>query len=200
MKLVNKGIFKNEEELPKGNLPSNAVKFREPDTAKELNKKVIIFILPAIGLAGIIILLAMFIHGDKIKMNYGLSVFIGLFFSYLCIIPHELLHGICFGKKAVVELYFAPKKLMAFVVSNQPISKTRFILLSLCPNIIFGWIPLILWAIFPTMPYHNVVFYFSLISIAMGGGDYMNVWNAIIQMPKGSMQQMSGFNSYWFIP
>lgn len=90
--------------------------------------------------------------------------------------------------------------MMAFVISTKPISKRRFIFLSLLPNIVFGWIPLLIWAF---MPYDaavsNILLPFSIICITFGVGDYLNVWNAMRQMPKNSMQVLSGFNSYWYI-
>ncbi len=39
MKLVFRGKYSNEEQLPKGVLPENAVRFIEPEGPKELNKK-----------------------------------------------------------------------------------------------------------------------------------------------------------------
>ena len=38
-------------------------------------------------------------------------------------------------------------------------------------------------------------------AVCMGGcGDMMNVINAAIQMPRGSVTQAAGLNSYWFMP
>ena len=34
----------------------------------------------------------------------------------------------------------------------------------------------------------------------MGGGDFMNMFNAAVQMPLGSLTQLSGMHSYWFMP
>ena len=81
-------------------------------------------------------------------------------------------------------------------------SKSRFIFLCLLPNIIFGFIPLIIWIFLPNDigPISQIVFTFAFCSIGMGAGDYLNVFNASIQMPKGSMTQLSGFNSYWYMP
>ena len=197
MKLVYKGKFESEEQLPKGVLPDNAVKFREPESANKLNLLMFVFMIPTVVLIGMFMLLSGFIHGDVI-VPYGYKIsFTGLLLSLLTFFPHELLHAVCFGKDSVVQLYIAPKKLMLFVISNDPVSKVRFILLSLLPNLIFGWIPLIIWVVFPNT---GPLFYFSVICILMGCGDYINVFNGVRQMPKGSMHQHSGFNSYWFMP
>lgn len=197
MKLVYKGNFKNIEQLPKGLLPENATKFKEPKDMTETTVISALFALPA--LFGILLFLIGFflIHGS-LTIN---TTWVGLALTLLTLIPHELLHAVCFGKEAEVELYIAPKQLSLFVVSTQPITKARFIFLSLLPNLVFGWLPLAVWVILPfNAAYSNHLFTFSSISILFGIGDYMNVFNAIRQMPKGSMQQLSGFNSYWFMP
>jgi len=197
MKLVYKGKFESEEKLPKGVLPDNAVKFREPESANKLNLLMLVFMIPAVVLIVIIMLISGFIHGEIIVAYGYRTLFIGLLLSLLTFFPHELLHAVCFERDSVVQLYIAPKKLMIFVVSNDPVSKVRFIILSLLPNLIFGWIPLIIWAVFP---HSGPLFCFSVICIMMGCGDYINVFNGVRQMPKGSMHQHSGFNSYWFMP
>lgn len=199
IKLIYKGDYKGEDTLPKADLPSNAVKFREPETPEKLSKVASLFLIPCVILIGIIIWISIMIHN---KFNYDYKYFVvSLLLSFATILPHEILHGICFGKNAKVELYVSLKNMMAFVVSTQPISKMRFIFLSLLPNMVFGWIPLLIWAF---IPYHmvvsNILLSFSVICITFGVGDYLNVYNAIKQMPKGSMQVLSGFNSYWYIP
>ncbi|MCL1787401.1 MAG: DUF3267 domain-containing protein [Defluviitaleaceae bacterium] len=83
----------------------------------------------------------------------------------------------------------------------QPISKARFIWLSLFPNIVLGWLPLAVWAFMPFHPVlSNGLFVFGMLATVCGAGDYYNAYNAARQMPKGSMQQLSGMNSYWFMP
>ena len=70
-------------------------------------------------------------------------------------------------------------------------------MMSLAPNIVFGFIPLILFFIFPSVPFLGV---FGAISIGCGAGDYMNVINALTQMPKGALTYLYGFHSYWYMP
>ncbi len=35
-------------------------------------------------------------------------------------------------------------------------------------------------------------------SIAMGFGDYINVFNALTQRPNGGKTYLNGFHSYWY--
>jgi len=197
VKLVYKGSFRDYECLPKGNLPKNAVKFKEADNLIELNLLACIFIIP-VGLA-----IALFIWGSYL-LHSSLTIHIsavGAFLFLLAIPVHEVLHAICFGKDAEVEMYFAPKALAAFVVSTHPVSKARFIFLSLFPNVVLGWLPLLIWMLLPyNAAFSNHLFAFAIFGALAGVGDYLNVFNAVCQMPKGSIQQMSGFNSYWYMP
>ena len=197
MKLIYKGISKSNEQLPIGVLPENAVKFKEPKNMTETMIIASIFVLPAMLGVLLFLLGSSLLHGD-LEVN---GTFRGILLAMLSLVPHEYLHAICFGKETEVELFIAPKQIALFVVSTQPVSKGRFIFMSLLPNLAFGWLPLAVWMILP----YNAVFSdhlltFSVLSILFGIGDYLNVFNAVRQMPKGSMQQLSGFNSYWFIP
>lgn len=204
MKLVYKGKFKGLETLPKADLPENAVAFHEPKDPEGLVGSAIKYMALAWGVVVLISLVALFLRGSVSSVFHWGAV-LGILASFLTVIPHELLHGICFGRDAVVELYTDFRSGILFVVSTQPVSKGRFIFLSLLPNLLFGWIPWILWLLLPTfLPLSSLLapglFAFSFVCIGFGAGDYLNVANALRQMPKGSMQVLSGFNSYWYMP
>lgn len=197
MKLINKGKYISEEQLPKGNLPANAVKFREPESPAKLNSIASLYMVMALLVVLLFVVFAAWIHDDGIIISFNL---VGFILAVLVILPHEFLHAIWFPKKAEVYLYYSLKNMIAFVLCTEPISKVKFILMSLCPNLVFGWVPFMLWVVFPNVNgISKTIFTFSVMSIIFGSGDYMNIFNAIRQMPKGSMQQLSGFNSYWFI-
>lgn len=197
MKLVYRGIYKNKEQLPKSVLPENAKMFKEPKSMTVALLVSTLFVIPALFGVLLFMIGSFLIHGD-FTLD---TTWVGLGLVLLSLIPHELLHAICFGKDAQVDLYIAPKQLALFVVCTRPITKARFIFLSLFPSLLFGWLVLAVWMILPyNAAYSGHLFTFSFLSILAGAGDYMNVFNAITQMPKGSMQQLSGFNSYWFMP
>lgn len=86
---------------------------------------------------------------------------------------------------------------MLFVAGPEDMTKTRFIMMSLAPNIVFGFIPFILFLIFPKAIILGV---FGAISIGCGAADYLNVINALTQMPKGALTYLYGTHSYWYIP
>lgn len=197
MKLVFKGKYVNEEQLPRGELPANAVRFIEPETPAELNVKAALFIIPPMILVAAIIILAFTLHAN---ITLGLSWW-GVLLAFIAMVPHEMLHAVCFPKDATVQMYYSLKNMMMFVASIAPVSKKRFIWMSFCPNFILGWLPLIIWAVFPNVPVlSDIILPFAAMNIFFGAGDYMNMYNAWRQMPKGSWTQLSGFHSYWFMP
>nr|WP_295677970.1 DUF3267 domain-containing protein [uncultured Lachnoclostridium sp.] len=112
-----------------------------------------------------------------------------------CAFPHELLHALCF--KEDVYLYTNLKHGMLFVVGPETMSKGRFIFMSLLPNLVFGFIPYIIALIIPSQSTLGV---FGALSIAMGAGDYINIFNTITQVPKGARTYLYQFNSFWYMP
>ena len=120
---------------------------------------------------------------------------IGSVLSLLMIFPHELLHASCF--RGDVYLYTFLKKGMLFVVGPEDMSRGRFVFMSLLPNLVFGFLPYILFLIHPSWLVLGV---FGAMSIPCGFGDYFNVFNALTQVPRGGLVYLSGMNSYWYLP
>ncbi len=113
----------------------------------------------------------------------------------LVLFPHELLHAICFKKD--VYLYTNWKQGMLFVVGPETMSKSRFILMSLLPNLLFGCIPYSIGLLFPRLVSLTA---FGIVCIGIGFGDYYNVFNALTQMPRGSRTYLYHMNSFWYMP
>lgn len=201
MKFIVKGKYESIDQLPKADLPENAVRFDEPENPAELNIMASLFLLPPIFLMVGIVLFSAALHGG-IVMDFTLgSVLLALLLSIAALLPHELLHAVNFPKDAEVQMFYSLKHAMMFVVSTAPLSKGRFIWLSFCPSFVLGWVPFLLWAILPSIPgFSTVLLVFGSLNILFGAGDYMNMWNAWRQMPKGSLTQLSGFHSYWYMP
>ena len=192
MKLHYKGKFDgNYDLLPTGELEKhkNAVKFKEFD---DMNRFMIIMnILSGIVmvLLGVIFVLRV---GSVSKINF-LQSWIGMLLACVSIYPHEFLHAICF--KGDVNMYLTLGG--AFVCGTENMSKSRFIFLGMLPNIVFGFIPFTIFLFFPQL---NILGVLGLMAIAMGVGDYYNVFNALTQMPKGARCFIEKQNSYWYMP
>lgn len=191
MILHNAGKYNGDEStLPQRKHQPNAVQFKEIENMKKLS------LITNVGCILTIIILAIpFILPAKgyIRDN-SIWLALGGICGGLSLPIHELLHAICYKKD--VYYYNNLSQWLVFVIGTEDMSKTRFIFMCLCPNIILGLIPYIIFLIYP-----NIVFLglFGLISIGMGFGDYINVYNAIKQMPKGAKTYLNGMHSYWYI-
>jgi hypothetical protein len=190
MKLHYMGKFDlNPDSLPTTEHRQDSVKFKEPENTEKLG-------LIANAIAAIVLILCCI----PFVMQHGFSqtvtsVCIGSLISMLFLFPHEFIHAICFKKD--VYLYTNLKQGMLFVVGPEDMSKARFIFMSLLPSIILGLIPYIVYFFNPDLLWLGA---FGACCLASGGGDYINVFNALTQMPHGSRTYLYKFNSYWYMP
>lgn len=186
------GTFKNTDELPVRNpMPEGTVPFKEADDMKQLTSMMTVVSL-------IILILTMAIVVVRVGFSEALNwknICIAGLLSLITLFPHEFLHAICMN--GTVYCYSNLKMGSAFVLSNDDMSKLRFIVCSFCPNIVFGLIPFVIFLINPTW---SVLGILGAFCISMGAGDYYNIYNAITQMPKGSLTFLSGMKSYWYLP
>ena len=112
----------------------------------------------------------------------------------LTLFPHELLHAICFREDAYI--YTNIKEGMLFVVGPEDMSRSRYVFLSLLPNLVFGLLPYLLGMILSL----SWLTMFGAVALSCGAGDYYNVFNAMTQMPKGARTYLHKFNSFWYMP
>lgn len=195
MKLHYMGKYSgNENDIPHGEHRPGAVMFREPDMKKlALLMNIAAFVISLIFLATV---LAVWDRPDETAVTgYSWSFCFGALLTLLALFPHEIIHALCF--KGDVYLFTNLKQGMLFVVGPEDMTKARFVMMSLAPNIVFGFLPLVLFFIFPKLIILGV---FGAISIGCGAADYLNVFNALTQMPKGSLTYLYGMHSYWYIP
>ena len=191
MILHNAGKYNGDEStLPHRENPSNAVPFKELDSMEKVSS-----IANNGALLTIIVLTIPFIILAKEYLKENIIwIFLAIICSNLVMPIHEFLHAICFKKD--VYYYNNLKQMLMFVVGTEDMSKERFIFMTLCPNIFLGLIPYIIFLIYPHMVFVGV---FGIICIGNGFGDYMNVYNAIKQVPKGAVTYLNGMHSYWYM-
>ena len=178
----------NPESIPANPHKPNCVQFKEPKDSKTLGRIASLIALPLF----VILSIPIYIHDFHNAID---SSFIGAVLAVIVAFPHEILHAICFKKD--VYLYTNVKQGMLFVVGPEDMSKARFIFSSLLPNIVFGFIPYLIYIFNPDW---MVLGAFGALNISMGAGDYLNVFNAITQMPKGSRTYLHHFSSFWYMP
>lgn len=179
----------DENSLPKREHPENYVPFKEPQSMKQLA------IVANVGAALTMILLAVpyILLGRKYILSDSTWIF-GWILPLLTLFPHELLHAMCF--KRDVYMYTNLSQGLLFVVGTEDMSRAKFIFMSLLPNIVFGFIPYIIFLLCPKLLIPGA---FGMMCIGMGFGDYMNVFNALRQVPRRAKVYMSGIHSYWYI-
>ena len=176
--------------LPHGEHQEGAVQFKEATDSKKLSKIATIVSVVIILVLGIAALL----RSTTVFKEHFLQALLALWVSILTLFPHELLHAICF--KGDVYLYTNWSQGMLFVVGPETMSKARFVIMSLLPNIVLGIVPYVVGMIIPNV----FLLTFGVMTTSMGAGDYYNVFNALTQMPKRARTYLYEFNSYWYIP
>lgn len=180
-----------ESSLPQREHPENAVPFKEPEDTKKLS------IIANIGAIGVMLILAIpfGLLGRKYIVTHSMGMAIGSVCSMLTLIPHEFLHALCF--KGDVYMYNNLSQGLLFVVGTEDMSKGGFIWMSMLPNLVFGFVPYLFFLLRPEFLGLGML---GMICVGMGFGDYINVYNAITQMPKGAMTYLCGMHSFWYIP
>lgn len=191
MILHNAGKYNGDEStLPHRENPPNAVPFKE---IENMNKLSLIVNTGAIMIFIVLFIPFLILAKEYIKEN-AMWILLAFICSYLVLPIHEFLHAICFKKD--VFYYNNLRQGLLFVTGTEDMSKQRFIITNLCPNIILGFIPYIIFLIYPHMVFIGA---FGTMCIASGFGDYINVYNAIKQMPKGAVTYLNGMHSYWYV-
>lgn len=181
--------------LPQRSHAPGAVKFREPDDPARLsliaNGGAVVLMILTFGL-----LILRVIHTQtRFSVAFSTQFMIGALLCLAAMFPHELLHASCF--RGDVYLYTFLKKGMLFVVGPEDMSRGRFVFMSMLPNLVFGFLPFVIYMIWPAWLWLGV---FGAMSIPCGFGDYFNVFNCLTQVPKGGIVYLSGMNSYWYLP
>ena len=193
MKLIYKGKYGGiVEEFESAKSVKNATKYKEAENLDEMGKLILI---PSNVIQNVLLLIVILIVGFDNIVNTLIVFILAFIVSLLTMIPHELLHAICYRKK--VYLYTNLKQLMFFIVGEVHLSKWGFIFMSMLPNVLFGIIPFILFLI-----NNNLLFlgFLGSMCISYGTGDYYNVWNTLTQVPNGAKVFAKGHNSYWYVP
>lgn len=192
MKLHYMGKYNGDADtLPNKEYREGSVEFKEFKTSKIQG-----IVTNALGFILIIpLFIFMWFYSNLTLSQLAPILFISSVISFVLLFPHEFLHAICF--KRDVYLYIYPQGGTLFVTGPEDMSKARFIFLSLLPNIVFGIIPFIIYLFFPNL---YILGGIAVGCVIQGIGDYLNAFNALTQMPKGSRTYLYGEKSYWYTP
>lgn len=175
----------NPENLANQKFIEGSTKFKEPDI------KLFTILGNVVSIGILLIAIGMF----SWRSNCAPLSFPGLLLAFVSLVPHELLHALCFRED--VYMYTALNKGMMFVVGSESMTKGHFVFMSMLPNLVFGFIPFAVFLINPAMTLLGTLGAFA---IAFGSGDYINAINALIQIPKHGLTYLYRQNSYWYMP
>lgn len=172
----------NADRLPNQDLPEGAIPFDEMPMDKFM-------LMSSIASLGILVATFAIFY---MRSGHELFSIWGIILAVILQVPHEFLHAVCYNE--TVWMYSYLHKGSLFVLSAEHLSRRRFIFMCLLPNLVLGFIPFLLFLIFPSLKIIGTV---GAICIATGIGDYINVYNAMTQMPKDAKTFLYKEHSYW---
>ncbi len=183
-----------EKERPDGPVPENAVKIKRPDNI--LSTSLPFGVIPAV-----LCFIAVFIRrSESTDFLFDLRFMpVGFIIGILLIPVHEFLHAVCYPKEAVVYVGVCLKKAAAYAISFYPVSKRRYIIMSLAPALL-GIIPLVIFIVCPISwkTLLTVCVVPSFMGLISPSPDYMDVFQIIRQVPNGARIQAANDGLYWF--
>lgn len=194
-----KDFQKCEDEFLKG-----CIEFKEPATFLQSFFKNFIIIFPLLMILIIGILIKIRLIDFLFTFNNIFKILISAcIIALICNIIHKLLHAVLYPSIVIKNIIKNPKLLYGFYNFNIPISKKKFILISIFPNLILGFLPFMIWML--GLFDYQTLFSQSLIIIAMinifaGIRDYFNIYSTIKQVPDNAYVFNYGIRTYWYYP
>lgn len=167
-------------------LPENAVKLRESDGF--IGKAMLYGIAP--------MMICMMSMPIKVFLNKQspidpLFLIPAFVIGFIIALPlHEIMHALCYPKGATVWIGLYLRKLAAYAISYHPLTKTRFIIMSLAPSVL-GIIPLVLFIVLPISmkPLLTICFISAFMGLISPTPDYMDILSVIKNVPNTAMIQ-----------
>ncbi|MFP5527799.1 metalloprotease family protein [Peptococcus simiae] len=190
-----KGYLARLEDLPSSDLPDHAVPYDEPADLDGLIKAIMPWHWPLLALIAAAYVIRSLLTGHWLHLPTLLGC--------LAIIPgfflHEWVHAWSFPRGAEVHIYQKIDAGLLMAYSPQPVSRLRFIVISAAPGLLLGLLPLGIWALTASDHYlARSLLPFGCALLLGAVGDFYNIYNTLVQVPKGAHVQLSGWRSYWF--
>lgn len=193
VKIIWEGNQDWDKEYPEGRPPENARKLQRP--ADVLKASVPYGIIPMLICFSCVFYKKSAASGFLFDPRLlPLSFVLG----FLCIPLHELLHAVCYPRQATVYLGVCLKKAAAYAVSFYPLSRRRFIVMSLAP-LLLGAVPLLVFILCPAdaKALLTICLVPSFMGLISPAPDYMDVLSVIRQVPPGATIRAANDGLYW---
>ena len=109
--------------------------------------------------------------------------------AFIIALPlHEFVHAICYPKEATVWVGLCIRKRAAYAISYYPISKSRFIIMSIAPAVL-GVIPLIGVILIPISmkPLLTICIVSAFMGLIAPAPDYMDIVSVLKKAPSHAL-------------
>lgn len=174
-------------------LPKNVVPLRRPEN---IFRASLVYGIPALLLCCAVIAVKWFVLREVAM--HPLYMPLGLILGMLLLPVHEYLHALCYAKNNTVYVGVCAKKFAAFAVCHEPISRRRFIVMSLAPMLL-GALPLAIFLFAPPNALLSGLCVPSgIIGMLSPMPDYMDVHLVLSQVPRGATIHSSNSGIYWY--
>ncbi len=182
-----------DSDFPEAPLPSEAKRLRRPEN---LFKASLPYgILPLLTSYGVLFVKWRLL--GEVAVN-PLYMPIGIVLGLLLCVVHELLHAVCYGPNHTVHIGVSLDKFAAFAVCHEPISRRRFIGMSLAP-LLLGVVPLLIFLIAPPSEIvSGLCVPMGIIGMLSPMPDYMDVHLVYRQTPKGCVLHSQNKGIFWY--
>ena len=169
-----KPFIEDIKEYQRGNLPENALRLDTPHSIAETLKKA----APIEAVLCVVLFVAMFIKSivNHDLVIHPIAVAFGFIIGFLLLTIHELLHAVVYPKAANVTVGKLKGKLVFVALASFPMSRQRFILMSLLPFVL-GIIPLLAFVISPAeyKIFNGLMFGMAAMGMVSPSADVYNV-------------------------
>ena len=169
---------------PSPPVPQNAIKIRDAEGFVE--KALPLGIIPMV-----LCMLAMFLKAfiNRDMPISPLFVLPAMVMGFIIALPlHELAHAVCYPGEATVWVGLCLRKISAYAISYYPLSKRRFIIMSLAPAVL-GLVPLIGFVFIPIAmkPLLTICLISAIFGLFSPAPDYLDVINVLRRAPVGAV-------------
>ena len=165
-------------------VPQNAIKIR--DSEGFIGKAIPFGILPMLICMAAMVIKAYINREPPVSPVYIIPA---IAVGFIIALPlHEFAHAICYPKEATVWVGLCLRKVAAYAISYHPLTKKRFIIMSLAPAVL-GIIPLIVFILIPiTMkPLLTICMVSAFMGLISPAPDYMDIASVLKKSPPHAL-------------
>ena len=204
MKIKWVGAYEKIQEFPKSQLPSHAKRVDSYKSVDNLINSSFIYFIPIILIFAVVKILKIFSHTNitqDINILTHISILgISVLLSLVAALIHELLHALVYPRKAVVLFGYLTEVGALFITSTCAMKKRRFLIMLLFPAFVLGILPLSIYSVLDVsrFSYVEILFWASFFSLLFCVGDFSVFFRILRVVPKNSIIQNSGNDTYWY--